>query len=612
MSIDGSPPPPDRPEPARTARRAASRRGRIGLIALFARHRTAANLLMALMILSGIFGLSRLNTQFFPDFGIDIITISVAWPGASAEDVDTDIVAAIEPEVRYLDDVRHVRSTAIEGLAAITVEFDPGSDMQKALAEVEAAVAQVTTLPADSETPIIKRLVRYDTITRLLITGPYPEATLKQIGKRIREELLDAGVDKIDISGGRDEEIHVRVAPEALSRLDLTLADIASVIGAGIEDLPAGTAEAGTEDTQIRSLGAATDINTLRRLEIRAGTTGERVLLGDIATVNDGFDADDPRWLHNGRPAIELHVQRALSADALDVAAIVDDYLATLPQTLPPGVEVQRFDVMSNLISDRISLLLKNGLSGLVLVLLILFVFLDARVGIWVAAGIPVSLAGALFAMWLIGLSINMISLFAMILALGIIVDDAIVVGEHAAVRRARGDSARRAVEAGAMRMIGPVVSASLTTIAAFLPLLMISDIIGQIIADIPKVVVAILIASLIECFLILPGHLRHAFHAAGEQVRPSRFRRSFDRGFDRLRAGIFTRIVEAAIRWRYLTIAAAVAAFVLTIGLLAGGRVGFVFFPTPETDTIYANVTMTPARRAPARRPCLRSWNAA
>lgn len=197
--------------------------------------------------------------------------------------------------------------------------------------------------------------------------------------------------------------------------------------------------------------------------------------------------------------------------------------------------------------------------------------------------------------MWLIGLSINMISLFAMILALGIIVDDAIVVGEHAAVRRARGDSARRAVEAGAMRMIGPVVSASLTTIAAFLPLLMISDIIGQIIADIPKVVVAILIASLIECFLILPGHLRHAFHAAGEQVRPSRFRRSFDRGFDRLRAGIFTRIVEAAIRWRYLTIAAAVAAFVLTIGLLAGGRVGFVFFPTPETDTIYANVTMTP-----------------
>lgn len=196
MSIDGSPPPPDRPEPARTARRAASRRGRIGLIALFARHRTAANLLMALMILSGIFGLSRLNTQFFPDFGIDIITISVAWPGASAEDVDTDIVAAIEPEVRYLDDVRHVRSTAIEGLAAITVEFDPGSDMQKALAEVEAAVAQVTTLPADSETPIIKRLVRYDTITRLLITGPYPEATLKQIGKRIREELLDAGVDQ--------------------------------------------------------------------------------------------------------------------------------------------------------------------------------------------------------------------------------------------------------------------------------------------------------------------------------------------------------------------------------------------------------------------------------
>lgn len=155
----------------------------LALIALFARHRTAANLLMALMILSGIFGLSRLNTQFFPDFGIDIITISVAWPGASAEDVDTDIVAAIEPEVRYLDDVRHVRSTAIEGLAAITVEFDPGSDMQKALAEVEAAVAQVTTLPADSETPIIKRLVRYDTITRLLITGPYPEATLKQIGQ---------------------------------------------------------------------------------------------------------------------------------------------------------------------------------------------------------------------------------------------------------------------------------------------------------------------------------------------------------------------------------------------------------------------------------------------
>ncbi len=557
------------------------------LVRLFVRHPTAGNLLMALMVILGLFALARLNTQFFPDFGIDVVSVTVEWPGAAAEDVDANIVEAIEPEVRFLDGIKRVRSTSVEGRATISVEFEPGTDMQQALADVETAVGQVTTLPEDSERPEIRRIVRYEPIVRLVISGPFSEGALKAVAKRIRDDLLNRGVDRVDMFGARDDEIWVEVEPETLQRLDLTLAEIAERIRQSSQDLPSGDT-GGDAVRQIRSLGLERDAAGLGGIEIRALDTGEKIHLRDIARVVDAFDEDGRTAKRRGRPAIELSIKRSTKADALEMADTVSAYLDEIGPTLPPGLELEQYDIQANLIRSRIDLLLRNGLSGLVLVVAILFVFLNTRVAFWVAIGIPVSMLATLAIMLASGQSINMVSLFGLIMAIGIVVDDAIVVGEHAETRFRSGDAPLEAAEQGAARMAAPVVSASLTTIAAFLPLFVISGIIGQIIKAIPLVVVAVIVASLVECFFVLPTHMRSAVGHA-----PSRARRWFNRGFDRFREGPYRRLVTLAVEWRYATLAAAIGLLVVAAGLVIGGRIGFVFFVAPEGDRVFANVQL-------------------
>ncbi len=563
-----------------------------GLIGIFARHKTAANLLMALIIIAGSFALfSRLNTQFFPNFGIDVISVSVQWPGASAEDTDTNIVQALEPEVRFIDGVKRVRSSGFEGRAIVAIEFEPGTDLQRALSDVETGVGQVTTLPEDSERPIIRRAVRFDTISRLVISGPYPESSLKSLAKRIRDDLLSKGIDKVDIFGARDEEIWVEIPPETLRRLDLTLADVARRIAQSSQDVPSGDTS-GRSERQIRSLGLVKTARGVAGIEVRALESGQKIYLRDIARVSEQFEDGGSTARRAGNPAVELFIQRAVNADALDLANIVDAYFAKLLPTLPANLTVEKYDVAADLIRSRIDLLLRNGTGGLILVLIILFVFLNARVSFWVAVGIPVSLFATMVVMVMTGQSINMVSLFGLIMAIGIIVDDAIVVGEHAEMRHRAGMSPLEAAESGARRMAAPVLSSSLTTVAAFLPLFLISGIIGQIIQAIPYVVVSIILASLVECFLILPGHLRSAMGGRGARV--SRARARFDRAFGHFRDHSFRRTVALCLRWRYATLATAFATFIVSIGLIAGGRVGFVFFPSPEADRIYANVQFT------------------
>jgi multidrug efflux pump subunit AcrB len=568
------------------------RPGSGGLIGLFARHRTAGNLLMVIMLLAGVVALSQLKRQFFPDFGIDVVAVSVTWPGATALDVEANIVAALEPELRTLDSIKRVRSTAAEGVASIAVEFEPGSDMQQALSEVEQAVAQVTTLPEDSERPVVRRIVRYDGITRLVLSGRVDEALLKSWAKAIRDDLLERGVDRVGYFGMRDDVIEVALRPGVLRQLELTVGDVAARIRDESQDIPAGDMGELIE-RQPRAMGLPRSAAEVRAIPIVTSPEGPRITVGDIAVVTDSFDQDQPVLRRNGQPAIELVVERALSADALELAAIVDAYLAEIAPGLPDRVTLERYDSVSLLIEDRIDLLLKNGASGLILVLAILFLFLNARVAFWVALGIPVAMAAMLAILWALGMTINMISLFAMLLAIGIVVDDAIVVGEHAVALKERGVPPDVAAETAALFMAAPVTSASLTTVAAFLPLLVIGDIIGSIIREIPVVVIIVLLASLIECLFVLPSHMRHALSHL--PLEPSRFRKAFNERFDAFRDGPYHRLVGKAIEWRYTTLALAMAALILAVGMMAGGRIGFVFFQAPEADRLEANLVMAP-----------------
>jgi multidrug efflux pump subunit AcrB len=566
-----------------------------GILYLFTRHPTAANLFMLIMLLAGMAGLSKLNTQFFPTFSVDYITIGVAWPGATAEDVDKSIVSAIEPEVRFLDAVKKVQSTAFEGLASVAIEYNQGSDMQQALSEVEQAMAQITTLPEDAEEPVIRRILIYETIARIVLSGDISEVALKNWAKALRDDLLNTGIERVETFGLRDEELVIEITPERLQQLDLTLEQIGARIAAQSRDLPTGKLAGGSR--QVRALGLAKDPATLGEIDLIAREDGARVQLNQVADVERRFDVDQPTGLRKGLPAIELHVQRPSTADSLETQQILQNWLDGVKPTLPPSLAVEIHDVQADLIQQRIDLLLENGFSGLILVLFVLFLFLNGRIAFWVAVGIPVSLAATMGVMYLTGQSINMLSLFGMIMAIGIVVDDAIVVAEEAETRHSAGDGPLDAALGSARRMAAPVSASSLTTCASFLPLFLITGTMGDIIGGIPAVVVAVIIASLFECFFILPAHLRHTLPGvARSKANPSvisRAQKRFDLAFKRLQNGSFRRGIQLAMRWRYVTLSLAVFSLIWAVGMMAGGRVGFTFFPTPESDRILAQVEM-------------------
>lgn len=559
-----------------------------GAVRFFARHRNASNLLMIMLVLAGMFALTKLKTQFYPTVEIPLIVVSVSWPGASPEDVEKSILKSLEPKLRFLDGISEFTSYAREGAATIRMEFKSNANMQTALSDVEAAVNGVITLPQESEKPVIQHIKFFEDVASLTISGPYSEYTLKSYARKIRDDLLEAGIDQVGFTGFREEEIWVTVRPEELRRLNLSIGDISKKIAEVSQDIPSGTLN-GSLERQIRTIGLAEDTIAISHIEVKSLPGGEKIFLRDIAKIETRFDKDAPVAFQGNQKAIGLSIRRALTADTLEVAKKLRNYLAKTIPTLPRDLKVVKYDVAADAVSDRIGLLLKNGLGGLALVLIILFIFLNARIAFWVAVGIPVSIMATLAVMYVTGQTINMISLFALILTMGIIVDDAIVVGEHTATCWERGDSALAAAERGATRMLAPVIAATLTTQAAFLPLFMIGGIIGDIISALPAVVIAVLIASLIECFFILPGHLRHSL--AGMRSSPSRFRRWFDGHFNNFRENWFGRFAGFTFRWRYSTVAMAIGILIVSIGLLKSGKVTFQFFPTPEAEIIFADV---------------------
>lgn len=558
------------------------------LISLFVRHPTAANLLMVLMLIAGLVALGKLNTQFFPTFSVPNISVKVSWPGASAADVESNIIDALEPQLRFLDGVDAIGSVAREGFATIGVEFVPSTDMQKALSDVQQAVDGITTLPEDSETPVIARITRYDRVANLSVSGPYSEQAIRSFAKQLRDGLLDAGIDKVDFVGLRDQEIEIRVKDRDLRRLKLTLADIAKKVKEDSRDLPSGILE-GSVERQLRSVSERKTAETFGLIEVKSDRAGNKIRLQDIAKVTEQFDDDSLVGLKNGQPAIELKIRRSLKADTLKSLEILRSYLARVRPTLPPNLQVQLYNVRGDHVVKRLNILIKNGAQGLVLVLVILFLFLNARIAFWVAAGIPVALMATFAVMLFTGQSINMVSMFALIMMLGIIVDDAIVVGEHTATRQQMGDSRLDASIRGAGRMLTPVSAATLTTMASFLPMALITGRLGDIMGTMPQVVLAVLIASIVECFFILPGHLRHGFGKM--QTKPGRFRSWFDHHFDRFREGPFNRFVTFTYNWRYSTFSLSLISLFVVIGLISGGHVHVRRFPSPPPEQLRMSV---------------------
>ena len=569
-------------------------------IELFSRHRNAANLLFISMILFGFFGLSNLNVQFFPTTEIKIVNITVPWAGASAQDVDKNIVATIQPEVRFIDGVKEFSSTSRQSVATISLEFMPQTDMQRAVGEVEAAVNALTTLPKDSEKPIISQVTFFESVASVLVSGPFEERALRAYAKQIRDGLLERGIDKIIFEGYRDEEVWVEAEAAQLRRYDMTPDEIGRKLAGSSLDVPGGVLR-GAVERQVRAVGLAQTADEIGNIVVRAAPDGRLIRVSDVAQVSDTFDAGQPEGWSGDDRAIRLIVQRTKNGDSLQLTEVLRDYIAEVGPSLPPTLKVEIFDVNADKIIERINVLLFNGVTGMTLVLCILFLFLNGRIAFWVAAGIPASLMATFGVMLYLDMTINMLSLFALIMTVGIIVDDAIVVGEHSATLSERGASAQAAAEGGAIRMTLPITAAALTTLAAFIPMLLIDGVLGQFVRAIPLVVLSVLIASLVECFFVLPGHLSHAL--AKPQKAPRGLRKKFLDGFDNFRDGRFRRFVTVAYDRRYTTAAVGVAILIICIGLLSGGRVSFRFFPSPEGEVVNAYVFFQPGTKRDATR---------
>ena len=559
-----------------------------GFLKFFVEHRTSANIIMILMIVVGLLSIGRLNKQFFPNFEVEVVAVSVNWAGATAEEIDKNIVQLLEPELRPISGVKKVSSKSVEGVGITQVEFNYGYDMQKGRTDIETAVSRIN-FPQKADKPKIVVGEFFDTVTRIVLSANIPLSELRSISKKLKEVLLNSGVDKVDIQGLPKEEILIEIPQIETARLKLSFNQIANLIKSETQDVSGGSYADGS--LRVRTEGEKRLVETFKKLELKNTISGGRIILQDIARISSTFEQGSILKSVDDNPAVELWVRRSKTSDALEVSEIVNKVISESKNIIGNRVNVETYNTAANLIQERITLLVKNGLSGLCIVLAVLFLFLSRNTAIWVALGIPIAFLATFGVMLVSGQSINMISLFGLIMALGIVVDDAIVVGEHSSyLKTKRRLNSSQAPVVAATRMSMPVISAMLTTVAAFIPLFMVKGVIGEIIAAIPWVVCAVLVASLIECFLVLPAHLAHFDK---KTVEEGKFRLWFDKKFMAFQEGTFKKFISLTFNYRYVTFMVAIGMFIVSVGMMSGGRVMFSFFPTPEADIIIANFKM-------------------
>ena len=563
----------------------------MGILGYFVRHRTAANLVLVLMVAAGLAALPRMRAQFFPDVVSDDISVSVRWEGAGADDVDRGVVQVLEPALLAVEGVSDSTAISREGQASISLEFEPGRDVADAEADVQAAIDGVSGLPDGIDDPSVRAGGWRDRVTDVVISGPLGVDQLARLADDMVVRLFAAGVTRTTVTGIAAPEIVVEVPTANLLRHGLTLAEIAQAVAAETRGAPAGDVTGA--NARVRTGTERRDVPAIEAITLRRQADGSALTVGDVARVrSDGVDRD--RALFVGPdPAISILVERSAAGDALALEARVREVADALLREAPSGTRIDLIRTRSEAISGRIAILVDNAAMGLVLVVALLFLFLNARTAFWVASGIPVAMLSAIALMWLGGLTINMISLFALIITLGIVVDDAIVVGEHADALARRGHAPKDAAEAAARRMFSPVFSATLTTVIAFFGLMAISGRFGTLVADIPFTVIAVLLASLAECFLILPHHMAGALAHSGRDHWYDLPSRLVNRGFDRLREGAFRPLMRLVIRARYPVAAGAVVLLALQAAMFLTGDVPWRFFDSPERGSVTGNFAM-------------------
>ena len=556
------------------------------LIRTFVEHRLAANLGMVLMILAGVWAIAQITVRLNPAQEMPWVYANIAWRGASAEDVEKLVTTPLEQQLKSIPDVKTVRSVTRDAASQVQVELEPDADVQAAVDRVKQRVAQLRSLPAEIEPPVIYALRQRDLVAAVLITGAGSIDELIALAREMENDLLTGGMDAIEFMGLPAQEIAIQVDTRTLFELGLTFEELGQRLALLSMDAPAGTAGRGQLARQLRSLDQRRASTEFEDLPI-ATADGSLVRLGDIARVERRALVDHPQLSVGGEPAIALFVRRDVGTDSLTAARTLNAYLDGRRPALPEGVHLTMFLEAWHFIRDELSLIVWNGLTGLALVIAALVVFLRLMPAFWVTMGIPVTFMAALLGFYYLGGTINVVSLIGLVMALGIVVDDAIVVGEEALSQFDAGKSPADAATAGANRMLAPVIASSLTTLCAFSPLLAVDD---APLSEIAIIMLVVIAASLIECFLILPGHLRHAFERV-QRRPPSHARQRFDAAFARFREGRFRSLVRFAMANRATVVTAAVGVFAVLVLAWATGWIKTQMGLSIDFEQVQANV---------------------
>ena len=481
------------------------------MIAWFAKNPVAANLLMVFIIASGAISVFSINSEVFPEFSLDMVTIEVPYLGAAPQEVEEGVSVRIEEAIQGLDGIEQITSTASEGMGVVVVELELGADTRKVVDDIKNRVDAIDTFPAETENPIIRELIARNQVIDVAISGETDEFALKTAAEQIRNELAAIpGISQVDITSARPYEISIEVSEVALRRHGLTFDDVASAVRRSSLDLPGGSVRADSGEILLRTIGQAYRGAEYEELLLLTGADGTRLRLRDVATVVDGFAETDQSARFNGEPTLLISVFRTGDQGALEIAALVHEYVDSKQGYLPAGISASIWQDQSVVLSDRLNTLLRNGSTGFALVFVLLALFLEIRLAFWVSIGIPVSFLGAIMLMPGLDVTVNVLSLFAFILVLGIVVDDAIIVGENIHTHMEQHDDGIHGAILGAQEIATPVVFAVLTTVAAFTPLLFVPGMMGKFFGVIPLIVIPCLLFSLVESLNVLPAHLAH------------------------------------------------------------------------------------------------------
>lgn len=575
-------------------------------------HRVTVNLIMIFLIVAGLFTVRKMNREMMPQFSLDMIDIGVRYPGASPEEVEEGICIKIEEQLKSLEDVKVMYSTALEGYGSVFFELAAGADVDKKLDEIKTELDLIDSFPEEAEDPVVTEIKNNEPAIYVAIYGNVSEKVLKETAEKIRDDLVEYDtISLANIIGTREYEISVEISEENLRQFNLSFDQVSMAVRTGSLDLPGGKIKTRGGEFLVRSKGKLYSGEEFARIPIVTRPDGTVIRLGDVATVKDSFEDRDLKARFNGEPAAMVIVNRTDSQDAIAISKAVKAYIEENRGFQPQGISLAVWFDMADMIQDRIDLLMKNGMQGIVLVFIILALFLNLGLAFWVALGIPISFMGAFIVLDYMGATINMLSLFGFIMTLGILVDDAIIVGENVYSHYSKGKSAKQAIIDSMQQIGGPVVMAVSTTIVAFLPLMNIVGIMGKFIAVMPLTVICILAISLFEALVILPAHLEHALTPA--KKNKSRIYRIFFFWLEWLRddigqahewlrvrmevllnkfiISIYHPVLKYCVKNRYFTLAIGVGILIASIGVVAGGHVPFVFFPKTDSNWIIAEI---------------------